>query len=50
MKVRNLLLLFLAATFVTACSAQDEAAYDTPDATADASVDDAAALDALRAG
>ena len=50
MKVRNLLLLFLAATFVTACSAQDEAAYDTPDATADASVDDAAALDALREG
>jgi len=50
MKVRNLLLLFLAATFVTACSAQDEAANDTPDATADASTDDAAALDALREG
>jgi len=42
--------LFLAATFVTACSALDEAANDTPDATADASIDDAAALDALRTG
>ena len=50
MKVRNLLLLFLAVTFVTACTAQDDAATDDAAVMVDASADDAAALDALREG
>jgi uncharacterized protein (TIGR02246 family) len=49
MKFRNLLVLFLAVTFVTACTAQDEAATDETAAMVDAS-GDAEALDALLAG
>lgn len=49
MKVRNLLLLFLTVTFVTACTAQDEAATDDAAVMVDASAD-VDALDALRAG
>lgn len=49
MKVRNLLVLFLAVTFATACSAQDDTATDDAADMADAS-GDAEALDALTAG
>jgi uncharacterized protein (TIGR02246 family) len=49
MKVRNLLVLFLTVTFVTACTAQDDAATDDAAVMVDASAD-ADALDALRAG
>lgn len=42
MKVRNLLVLFLVVTFMTACTAQDEAATDDAVATYEASADGAA--------
>lgn len=49
MKVRNLLLLFLTVTFVTACTAQDDAATYDAAVMVDAS-GDVEALDALTAG
>lgn len=47
MKVRNLLVLFLAVTFLTACSEQDDSASNDDAVMVDASAD-ADALDALR--